>query len=66
MYKLHRNNDGRRWKNSVLLSSKVVTSVNIGDDEVVLHVARRAVTPGTESVGSRNKLGISFIFVMEN
>ena len=38
------------------LSGKVVTSVNIGDDEVVLHVASRAVSPGTESVGPGNKL----------
>ena len=37
------------------LSSKAVTSVNIGDDKVVLHVARRAISPGTESVRSRNK-----------
>ena len=37
------------------LSGKVVATVHIGDDEVVLHVAGGAVSPGTESVGSRNK-----------
>ena len=37
------------------LSSKVVTTVHIGYDQVVLHVPLGSISPGTESVGSKNK-----------
>ena len=43
------------------LSRKIVTSVHIGNDKVVLHIAGAAVSPGTESVGSKKMRNFSFI-----
>ena len=64
MFKLHKNNE---WQSMVelspSLSRKIVTSVHIGNDKVVFHIAGTAVSPGTESVGSENKWGILVSYI---